>query len=143
MRRRHVRSVANRQAHQVYIGRRAGAEAASPLANPYHIGRDGDRAAVIARYRRWLWAQIRGQDPTVCSELARLAAIGERLEVLCWCHPRQACHGDIVLAAVAWTRRQTAAGGAGEAPEAVAPPGSYEDVTLTSRQITRYVLGAD
>jgi hypothetical protein len=136
MRRRHVRSVANRQAHQVYIGRRAGAEAASPLAHPSHIGRGGDRATVIARYRRWLWAQIRGQDPTVCSELARLAAIGERLEVLCWCHPRQACHGDIVLAAVAWTRRQTAAG-AGEAPEAVAPPGSYQDVTLTSRQITR------
>ena len=34
---------------RVYVGR------PSPLGNPYAIGRDGDRAAVVARYRRWLW----------------------------------------------------------------------------------------
>src|SRR5207237_57138 len=106
MKRRHVRSVARRQPHQVYIGRQCGPEAASPLANPYRIGRDGSRTAVIAKYRSWLWAQIRCGNTAVLGELQRLAAIGEPLEVLCWCQPSQACHGDIVLKAVQWYAQQ-------------------------------------
>ena len=108
MRRRHVRSVATRRPTQVYIGRRWAGEARSPLANPYRIGRDGDRATVVAKYRVWLWAQIRGGNPAVRAELRRLAALGDTLEVLCWCRADQACHGDVVLGAVAWIARQAA-----------------------------------
>jgi hypothetical protein len=37
---------------QVYVGR------PGPLGNPFVVGRDGSRAEVIAKYRRWLWARL-------------------------------------------------------------------------------------
>jgi hypothetical protein len=37
---------------KAYVGR------PSPLGNPFALGRDGSREQVIARYRRWLWAQL-------------------------------------------------------------------------------------
>src|SRR5262245_45541659 len=67
----------------VYVGR------PSAWGNPYRIGPDGDRAAVIAQYRRYLW---RRKDL-----LARLPELtGKRLG--CWCHP-QPCHAAVLIAA--------------------------------------------
>jgi hypothetical protein len=67
----------------VYVGR------PSCWGNPYHIGPDGDRAAVIDRYRHYLW---RRKDL-----LARLPELtGKRLG--CWCHP-QPCHAQVLVAA--------------------------------------------
>ena len=56
--------------------------------NPYLIGRDGDRAQVIARYAAYLRTR-----PDL------LARIGElRGKVLgCWCRP-EPCHGDVLAA---------------------------------------------
>lgn len=69
----------------IYIGR------PSSWGNPFKIGRDGDRAEVLDKYRNWL-----KQQP-VLLEKARTELKGKILG--CWCKPAT-CHGD-VLARVA------------------------------------------
>jgi hypothetical protein len=54
--------------------------------NPFVVGKDGDRAEVIARYEAWLMKQ-----PHLLAGLHEL-----RGKVLgCWCAPRP-CHGDVL-----------------------------------------------
>lgn len=75
---------------------------ASPLANRFRIGFDGDRDEVIAKYEVWLRGRIHSGDREVLDELARLASIVVRLghiELACFCAP-QACHGDVIKAAI-------------------------------------------
>ena len=75
-------------ADAVYIGR------GSQWGNPFRIGRDGDRAAVIAKYERWLADQhhlLRSLD-----ELAGR-------DLVCFCAPRP-CHGDLLLRLANTTR---------------------------------------
>ena len=64
---------------------------ATPWGNPFVIGRDGDRATVIARYR----------DDHLPSRPDLLARLGElRGKALgCWCAPL-ACHADVLATAV-------------------------------------------
>ena len=65
----------------VYIG------CGSKWGNPFRIGCDGDRAAVIAKYERWLADRhhlLRALDELRGCDLA------------CFCAPR-ACHGDLLL----------------------------------------------
>ena len=65
----------------LYIGR------GSQWGNPFRIGRDGDRATVIAKYERWLADQHH-----------QLRALDELRghDLVCFCAPR-ACHGDLLL----------------------------------------------
>jgi hypothetical protein len=65
----------------VYIGR------GSKWGNPFKIGEDSDRAAVIENYAAWLRNQ---------HELLR--SIGELRgkDLLCFCAPA-ACHGDLLI----------------------------------------------
>jgi hypothetical protein len=75
-----------------YVGR------PSPLGNPFVIGRDGDRAAVITRYRQWLRERIAAGDPLVRGELERLARLARergQLTLVCWCAP-EACHAEAI-----------------------------------------------
>ena len=76
--------------YDVYIGRavpRAGLRA-SKWANPFVIGRDGDRGDVIRQYREYVQSR-----PDLMAALPEL-----RGKVLgCWCAP-QSCHGDILAA---------------------------------------------
>ena len=58
----------------------------TPWGNPFVIGRDGDRAAVIAKYRAWILTQ-----PQLLARLIELR--GKRLG--CWCAPLP-CHGDVL-----------------------------------------------
>jgi len=87
------------QAGDVYVGR------PSPLGNPYVLSRDGDRATVIARYRRWLTAQLcEGPGNPAYDACARLfaRAQGQPLRLMCYCAP-QACHGEVIVEAMrAW-----------------------------------------
>jgi len=69
-----------RETYDVYIGR------PGKWGNPFIIGRDGDRAAVICMYRHWIV-----QQPHLLAALHELH--GKRLG--CWCHP-QPCHGDVL-----------------------------------------------
>ncbi|MBY5760212.1 DUF4326 domain-containing protein [Rhizobium leguminosarum] len=66
---------------QRYIGR------PDILGNPFVIGRDGTRAEVIAKYRRWAPKQ-----PHIMAALPQL--IGK--DLICWCAPLP-CHGDVLM----------------------------------------------
>lgn len=66
----------------VYIGR------GSRWGNPFVIGKDGDRAEVIAKYKEYAIARI-GVDMHWMKPL-----IGKNL--MCFCAPL-ACHGDVLL----------------------------------------------
>jgi hypothetical protein len=67
--------------------------------NPFVIGQDGDRAAVIALYRRWLFDRIRADQ-----EFADKVRALRGKDVCCCCAPA-VCHGDILLAAAEWLHR--------------------------------------
>lgn len=70
-----------REKCDVHIGR------PSKWGNPFIIGRDGNRAEVIAKYRAWIVTQ------------AHLMAALEELrgkKLGCYCKPA-ACHGDILV----------------------------------------------
>ena len=71
----------------VYIGRANPRRRlpASKWANPFVIGRDGDRDAVIAKYRDHIESTGLIHD---VSELRNKVLV-------CWCSPL-ACHGDIL-----------------------------------------------
>ena len=76
--------------------------------NPFRIGQDGDRGAVIEKYRRWLWRKIQREEVNLY-ELADLHGC----ELGCHCHPIP-CHGDVLARAAAWAARYRA-----EMPHAV------------------------
>ena len=65
----------------VYIGR------GSKWGNPFKIGQDGDRAAVIAKHGTWL----RGQH-TLLRSISELWG----KDLVCFCAPAP-CHGDLLL----------------------------------------------
>lgn len=67
--------------YDVYIGR------PSDWGNPFVIGKDGDRADVIEKYRRWIMRQ-----PDLLAR-AKKELRGQR--IACWCKP-EACHGDVL-----------------------------------------------
>jgi len=65
----------------VYIGR------GSQWGNPFQIGSDGDRAAVIAKYECWLADQ---------RHLLRALDELQGRDLICFCAPKP-CHGDLLL----------------------------------------------
>lgn len=73
---------------------------ASKFANPFKLQDDEPRGATIERYKAWLWEQIRAGKITL-EDLLSL----EGQDLVCFCAP-QACHGDVLLAAVLWARRE-------------------------------------
>ena len=85
----------------VYIGR------GSKWGNPFRIGPDGDRAAVIAKFERWLADQ---------HHLLRALDELRGRDLVCFCAPLP-CHGDLLLrlanatreARIAWWRGVKAA----------------------------------
>lgn len=74
--------------------------------NPFVIPRDGDRATVIAKYRRWLKEQIRADGDTW---IPRLAALHEE-RLLCHCAP-EPCHAEVLIDAAAWAYEEIGATG--------------------------------
>ena len=77
----------------VYIGR------GSIWGNPFVIGKHGNRAEVIAMYRKYLWRRM-SHGQVSLDDL--LALDGKRLG--CFCKPLP-CHGDVIKAAVEWAKR--------------------------------------
>lgn len=70
-------------ADAIYVGR------GTPWGNPFKIGRDGDRATVIAKFRAKVEAMPEQQRRHWLKDLR-----GRPL--LCWCAP-QPCHADVLL----------------------------------------------
>jgi predicted NAD-dependent protein-ADP-ribosyltransferase YbiA (DUF1768 family) len=86
----------------VYIGRtmKKHGLVGHKLANPFKLSEGEPRGSTIARYRAWLWGQIKEGKITV-QDLLDLRG----KDVVCFCHP-QPCHGDVVLKAVEWAVRR-------------------------------------
>lgn len=96
---------------KIYIGRENKSYnlRKSPLANPYVIGRDGDRNQVIELFRQWLWRQIKSWQETgrlnpaveellmICDRVKK----GDDIILTCWCHLLR-CHGDVVVRCIYW-----------------------------------------
>lgn len=74
----------------VYIGR------GSKWGNPFVIGRDGDRATVIAKYARYLRTR-----PDLLRALDELRG----KDLVCFCAPLE-CHGDLLLRLANATREE-------------------------------------
>lgn len=95
----------------VYIGRfvRRYNLRASPLHNPFRIGRNRDgrtlnRTEAIAEFERIFRAEIRvgclGEEAQrLLDDLVRRERAGEEIVLVCWCAPL-VCHGDVVAAVV-------------------------------------------
>lgn len=66
----------------VYIGR------GSAWGNPFVIGKDGDRAYVIAQYRKYVGARLKAEPDW-------LLPLKDK-DLVCFCAPL-ACHGDVLL----------------------------------------------
>jgi Domain of unknown function (DUF4326) len=66
---------------RIYVGR------PTRWGNPYHIGWDGGRADVIAKYREWILRQ-----PEMIAALDQLRG----KDLVCWCAP-EPCHADVLL----------------------------------------------
>lgn len=72
---------ANPPLNAVYVGR------PTRWGNPFVVGKDGDRAGVIRRYRAWVCDQ-----PELVSALPTLRGC----DLVCWCAPA-ACHADVLV----------------------------------------------
>lgn len=93
---------------KIYIGRANSGYnlKKSPLANPYHVGKNGDRHTVVEKFGVWLDAEIakgmKGQYSAAFEELKCIrdrVKTGEKVELACFCkQPGRSveCHGDIV-----------------------------------------------
>lgn len=82
-----VINIKTRAYFDVYIGRGR----SSVLGNPFKIGRGGDRAEVIAKYREYFYERL-GNDPEFKAKILRLKG-----KVLgCQCKPLD-CHGGILV----------------------------------------------
>lgn len=84
-----------------YIGRAWGGYPESPFHNPFHIGKDGTRAEVIAKFAAYWYAPERG----LLRQYA-LLTIRDDDTLGCWCYPCE-CHGDIIAGYVNWKRQET------------------------------------
>lgn len=71
----------------LYIGRAWAGLPESKWANPYHIGKDGDRTIVLLKYEQ----HIRSRPDL----MAALHEIDDQV-LGCWCHP-DPCHGDVLV----------------------------------------------
>jgi len=96
----HVREMANYPG-VIYVGRSMPRLKlhGHPLANPFRIGKDGDRAEVIRKYREWLDKIISIRWlPTCTLDLRHAPALA------CWCRydgesrtDANACHADVLV----------------------------------------------
>ncbi len=85
----------------VYIGGYPGGEM-SRWGNPYQSNKTLSRERAIQAFKALLWKRMQHQ-PDFIPELMRLD--GKRLG--CWCKP-EACHGDVIVAAIEYIKKQQA-----------------------------------
>lgn len=81
-----------------------GGRSLSCLSNPFHIGRDGDRATVVKKYRQWLGRKVKGEkDEKIISALRSIEADAN---LICCCYPLS-CHAEVIRDACDYLRRNT------------------------------------
>lgn len=79
----------------IYIGR------GTPLGNRFTVEEYG-RELAWSKYKAELWEKIRARDPAVMRALSEITA---EHKLVCSCKPAR-CHGDIVVDAWKWLRKQ-------------------------------------
>lgn len=82
----------------VYVGR------GSRWGNPYIIGKDGDRAECIRKYRAWLLPYKHSPPDNTLDKLYISIANAEDIQynlkgkdLACWCKEGELCHADSLL----------------------------------------------
>jgi hypothetical protein len=71
----------------VYIGRDYAEFADEGWGNPFHVGKDGDRAEVLDKYRAWA---------TTNEYLLKRVHLLKDKTLGCWCDRPEVCHGGIL-----------------------------------------------
>ena len=87
-----------------YLGRACAGWVGSPLANQNYITATCTREQAVARYKSWLWSVIQAKDSPAWTELERLVNFDGPLTLGCWCKLDEACHRDVVKAAILYLR---------------------------------------
>ena len=88
-----------RDTNNVYIGRMGVVfidkvrfpKEGSIWANPFKIGKDGDRDQVLAKYKTYIMEKLEN-NTLIQNELDNL----EGKQLGCWCYPEK-CHGDVLV----------------------------------------------
>lgn len=62
--------------------------------NPFVVGRDGDAAMCVAKYRQWL---INTTPEAFAATLDRMRAQLGGKNLACWCPLDRPCHADVLL----------------------------------------------
>lgn len=97
----------------IYCGRAFGGFEASPLANPYKVGKTMDLGLSLELYRKWLYKQL-----TTCPSTKERHRLQETLKGLseesvlgCWCVDKEKagegteqCHCDVIAKAWKWLK---------------------------------------
>lgn len=87
-----------------YIGRAFAGFAESPFHNPFHVGKDGDRAEVMLKFAVYWYSPERRR-----LRLAAQILIPDDSVLGCWCHPKYPdCHGDLIAGYLEWKRQNPA-----------------------------------
>ena len=74
----------------IYIGR------PSRFGNPFIIGKDGNRAEVLAKYENFI-----RNDKQLLEDIKLLKG----KDLVCWCSPKK-CHGNIIIAILEEQKRE-------------------------------------
>lgn len=82
-----------------YIGRPFGGWPGSDFHNPFHLGKDGNRAEVLAKFAAYWYA------PEQAALRQRALRMPEDQILGCWCHPLP-CHGHIIAGYINWKRQE-------------------------------------
>ncbi len=93
-----------------YCGRGFAGWNASPLGNPFVVGKHGRPGECVKRYRRWLFDQIRAEGKV----LEALETLTESSVLGCWCinladavqETELVCHCQIVARAWQWLNKE-------------------------------------
>lgn len=75
----------------VFIDKQRFPKYSSNFANPYKIGKDGNRDEVINKYKNYIKDKIKN-DKSLEQELINM----KEKNLGCWCYP-EPCHGNVLL----------------------------------------------
>jgi hypothetical protein len=75
----------------VYIDNQRFPKYSSKFANPFKIGKNGNREEVIDKYKKYI-IELLDKNQIMRQELLEM----EGKNLGCWCHP-EPCHGNILL----------------------------------------------
>ncbi len=99
--------------HHIYCGRQMPGQPASPLGNPFHLDKDGNRDQCVQLFKEDLWRALNNKPclrlngPAAKQELSRISQLAQpnkTITLFCWCAP-EPCHCDVIRAALLWLRR--------------------------------------